>query len=209
MRTTDKRVTTRMAHNRVSRRTVLAGMAALPLLAACARPSAAPQSTATLDDLPIGLGRGFPLGTTAGLSNRSSGVNPGDVAPDFLLKLADDSMLSFHDLAGRPRLLNFWATWCGPCRIEMPEIVAAASTHADVLVVAVNVQEELDVVTEFAEDFDMNILVPLDTNAEIRNVYAVRGMPTTYFIDRENRIHSVWLGVLTPAKLDEFLAELV
>lgn len=200
----------RTLHLPLHRRSVLAGIAALPLLlAACGAQSVAPESTATLDAFPTGLGRGFPLGTTEGVDNQGTGYNAGDLAPNFLLQLDDESTLYFHDLRGRPRLINFWATWCGPCRIEMPEIIDAAADNDDLLVLAVNVQEELSAVEAFAQDFDMNILVPLDKEAKIRNAYGVRGMPTSFFIDRENRIHAVWLGVLTPAKLDELLADLV
>ena len=185
-------------------------MAALPLfLAACGRESAAPRSTVTLDDFPSGLGRGFPIATTAGIDNKKTGGNSGDLAPNFLIQRDDGASLAFHDLRGRPRLINFWATWCGPCRIEMPEIVRAASANDDLLVIAMNVQEQLEAVTAFAEDFDMNILVPLDTEAEVRNAYAVRGMPTSFSIDRENRIHTVWLGILTPDVLTDLIAEIV
>src|SRR5690606_10976394 len=104
----------------------------------------------SLDTFPEGLGRGCPLGTLVGADSSATGINPGDMAPNFRMQLSDDQGLYLSDLIGRPILINFWATWCGPCRIEMPEIVHHAENTADLLVIAINVQEEEEPIAAFA-----------------------------------------------------------
>ena len=195
----------------VTRRTVLAGAAALPLawaLAACASPTvaSAPLPSIPLDDFPAGLGRGYPVASLDGVGRDNTFRGPGHPAPNFRLQLADGTGLYLNDLHGRPVLINFWATWCGPCRLEMPDIVHQSNINDDLVVLAVNVQEELPPVEAFAADFRMNMPIPLDTAGQVRDLYAVRGMPTSVFIDRAGIIQSVWPGALSPRKLSELLA---
>ena len=197
----------------LSRRTLLQGMVGVPLitlLAACAnsQPSA-PLPSVTIDAFPVELGRGFPLGTLVGADNAETGINPGDTAPDFRMQLSDEQGLYLSDLVGRPILINFWATWCGPCRLEMPEIVHHADTATELLVLAINVQEEVDTVAAFADDFNMNMPVVRDADAEIRNLYQVRGMPTSIFIDRNGKVSTYQEGVMSPNKLQELLTPIL
>jgi thiol-disulfide isomerase/thioredoxin len=192
------------------RRTLLRGLVYVPLaalLVACGArsQSSEPLPSTSLDTFPTGLGRGFPSGTLVGADNSVTGVNAGDIAPNFRLQLNDDQGLYLSDLANRPILINFWATWCGPCRLEMPEIVRHSAANQDLLVIAINVQEELAPVEAFASDFDMTMPVVLDTDGEVRDLYQVRGMPTSIFIDREGKVSTYWEGVLSPSKLEECL----
>jgi cytochrome c biogenesis protein CcmG, thiol:disulfide interchange protein DsbE len=185
------------------------------LLSACG-PASSPRSqadastsNARLDDLPAGIGRGFPIVGIASSPASGEGVQPGMVAPNFNFMLADGSTVDLRSLQGRPVIINFWATWCGPCRIEMPELVHAANANPELVLLAVNVQEELEGVSRFAEDFKMTLPVLLDKNAALRNLYEVRGMPTTIFIDREGTVQVNWAGILTPAKLADFLQQIL
>jgi cytochrome c biogenesis protein CcmG, thiol:disulfide interchange protein DsbE len=171
--------------------------------------AAASTANAGLDDLPAGIGRGFPIVGIASSPARGEGVQPGMVAPNFTFILADGSTVDLRSLQGRPVMINFWATWCGPCRIEMPELVRAANANPELVLLAVNVQEELEGVSRFAEDFKMTLPVLLDKNAALRNLYEVRGMPTTIFIDRDGTVQVNWAGILTPAKLAEFLHQIL
>ena len=198
----------------LSRRTLLQGMVGLSfaaLLAGCgnAQPSA-PLPSVALETFPFELGRGFPLGTLIGADNAATGINPGETAPNFRMQLTDDQGLYLSDLKGRPILINFWATWCGPCRLEMPEIAQLADiTATDLLVIAINVQEEVDTVAAFADDFSMNMPVVRDVDAEIRDLYQVRGMPTSIFIDRDGKVSTYHEGVLSPRKLHELLTPIL
>ncbi len=197
----------------ISRRTILQGMIVAPiatLLVACGdeEPSA-PLPSVTLDDFPTDIGRGFPLGTLVGTDNSASGINEGDIAPNFRMQLTDDQGLYLSDLAGRPILINFWATWCGPCRLEMPEIIHHSENSTDLLVIAINVQETREPISAFANDFKMTMPIVRDTDAEIRDLYQVDGMPTSIFINREGKVSAYRKGVMSPRMLEELLASIL
>lgn len=162
--------------------------------------------TLTLADLPAGIGRGYPSAHVEG-KNASGRIEVGQEAPDFHLQVNPDRYLRMQDLAGRPVLLNFWATWCGPCRLEMPEIVKATQDDPDLVVLAFNMMEERSQVEQFATEFAMAIPVVLDPEGSVANRYGVRGLPTSIFVDRQGKVAVIWAGVLTTAKLHELLAQ--
>jgi thiol-disulfide isomerase/thioredoxin len=197
----------------ISRRDLLRAIVSVPiaaLLASCGRnqPSE-PLPSVSLDTFPTGLGRGFPVGTLVGADNSATGIEKGNTAPNFRMQLSDEQGLYLSDLVGRPILINFWATWCGPCRLEMPEIVHHAETAPDLLVIAINVQEEEEPVAAFAGDFNMTMPVVRDVDAKIRDLYQVRGMPTSVFIDREGKVSTYREGVMSPNMLEELLTPIL
>lgn len=180
------------------------------LLVACGgKQVSAPLPSVSLDTFPNELGRGFPLGTLVGADNSATGINTGDVAPNFRMQLSDEQGLYLSDLIGRPVFINFWATWCGPCRLEMPEIVRYADTNPDLVVIAINVQELLEPIAAFASDFNMNMPVVRDVDAEIRDLYQVRGMPTSVFINRAGKVSTYREGVMSPRMLEELLTPIL
>ncbi|MCC6165881.1 MAG: TlpA family protein disulfide reductase [Caldilineaceae bacterium] len=194
-----------------ARLTTIVVLAAVLMLAACGRSPAAPPAptpSVRIDELPDGLGRGYPLGAVAG-GGDETGIAVGKRAPNFQLTLDDGRALTLHDLQGRPVLINFWATWCGPCRLEMPEIVRAASTTPNLVVLAVNVQEQRPQIEAFAKDFAMEMPIVRDETGDVQNLYQIRGMPTTYFIDGDGIVRAVWAGVLTPDRLAKLLDEIM
>ena len=174
-----------------------------------AAPAAASGSTITIDELPEGLGRGLPTATLQDAAEKGVGVRSGDLPPNFQLTLEDGSSLSLRDLQGRPVMINFWATWCGPCRLEMPDIVEQAEANQDIVVIAVNVGEKRDAVQSFVEEFQMSMPVARDVEDTLRKAYQVRGMPTSVFIDSDGRISTIWSGLLTGDKLQELLDEIL
>ena len=179
---------------------VAASLVALGL-AACtgsASPSLDPTQRAALADFPAGVGRGYPAAV----------AEPGAPAPDFALALADGRHLRLSDLRGRPVVLNFWATCCGPCRIEMPELLRAAEADPELVLLAVNLQEEMAAIVPFAEALGMTTPVVLDPAGEVADRFGVRGLPTTVFVGRDGNIHTTYAGILTPAALAERLAEI-
>ncbi|HRW05708.1 MAG TPA: TlpA disulfide reductase family protein [Caldilineaceae bacterium] len=180
----------------------------LLFLSACGE--AGPRLTEEIapEELPTGIGRGFPVATLHGIDNDDTGLTSGAMPPNFYMVLDDGRYLSLANLHGHPVLINFWATWCGPCRLEMPEIVAEANRNPDLIVLAVNVQEELTQLQPFAEDFAMTMPVVLDSDATLRQLYEVSGMPTSVFIDSEGKIDTVWRGILTPDALREFVDQM-
>lgn len=159
-----------------------------------------------LADFPAGVGRGYPAAQLIAGNNSDLVLQPGRPAPDFALVLDDGRHLLLSDLRGRPVVLNFWATWCGPCRLEMPELMQAAAVDPGLVMLAMNVQEAQETVAPFADEFAMTTPVVLDPAGAIKTLYAVRGLPTTVFIDPAGQIQVIHPGLLTPTALEEHLA---
>lgn len=135
---------------------------------------------------------------------------PGFLAPDFTLQTHTGEALRLSDLRGRPVVLNFWASWCGPCRIETPHFQAFSEQYADELVVVgVNQQESTAVIADFAAEFGLTYPLLVDASGEINRTYAVFGLPTTLFIDAEGVIVDIAPGAITAAYLEERTAQLV
>lgn len=181
------------------------------LLSACsaAKPGQSVSSPASigLQDLPEGIGRGFATATLADRGNTGN-LRKGATPPNFYLTLEDGRSLSLQSLRGQPVLINFWASWCGPCRLEMPDIIRHANDNPDLVVLAVNVEEPLEAIQPFAEEFQMSLPVVRDSDGALRDLYEVHGLPTSVFIDRRGRIFTIWPGPLTADLLQEILRDM-
>ena len=178
------------------------------LLLACSATAASPLPSdqfTLLEDFPEGVGRGFPVAQVPAGAEIGKPVQLGDIPPDFALVLPDGRHTSLRGLYGQPVVINFWATWCGPCRREMPELMRAADEDPNLVMLAVNVQETVETVQPFAEEFRMNTPVALDPEGLLQDVYGVRGLPTSFFVDKEGRVAAVYPGSLTPEALAERL----
>jgi len=138
---------------------------------------------------------------TAQVPGRSVGLSDGNVAPDFEFSSFDGKRMKLSDLRGRPVLVNFWASWCVPCRAEMPDIEAALQTYApqQLAAVGVNNGERYKIGREFLDKIGAKFTAfAYDSDATVAKKYAVQGMPTSYFIDAKGVITLVVLGPLTP-----------
>jgi peroxiredoxin len=153
---------------------------------------------------------GLPAASIAGVDNRGHGLSPGDLAPNFALQGGDGAIRQLADYRGKPVVLNFWATWCAPCRQEMPELVAAFQDHQDqdLVILGINAQESGQQARQFMDQYQITFPVALDSRGEVQQLYQVRGLPTTVFIDREGRIAVRHAGLLTREMLDQYLAEI-
>ncbi len=157
-----------------------------------------------LEEFPAELGKGFPV---ADLVEEGS-PSVGEIAPNFAFFLADGRGADLASLQGKPVVLNFWATWCGPCRAEMPDLVALHESDTDLVVLEVNVGEELAAVEAFAAEFGMSMTVVLDEEDLIRRAYEVRNMPTTVFVKADGTIGARWAGFLAGEQLSDFVTQI-
>jgi peroxiredoxin len=153
----------------------------------------------------------FPIVSARDVDNSGARPTVGHPAPNFVMELEDGSTAYLRDLAGRPILINFWATWCPPCRQEMPDLVEAYETHKDegLIVLEVNSAETEAQVADFVEQFGVTAPVVLDTRNEVMSAYRSNGLPATFFIDREGVIQAHWPGFLDEATLEELLGKIL
>lgn len=124
-------------------------------------------------------------------------ANPGSPAPDFTLTDISGKKVSLSELKGKVVLLNFWATWCGPCRAEMPGLnkLYQELREKGLVVLAISVDASDKPVKEFMKDKKFSFPVLLDTDKEVSfDDYAVMGLPTTIIIDRKGLIAEKVLG---------------
>jgi len=129
----------------------------------------------------------------------ATGIDIGKLAPDFELQYLDGQTFSLSSAQGKPVLLNFWATWCGPCRSEMPLLQQIYEEYSSqgLVFVAVDIGENAAQVEKFMQNNSLTIPVLLDTRAKVATTYNVSGIPTTLFIDKDGIIRNKKIGALT------------
>jgi len=134
----------------------------------------------------------------------------GDPAYDFQLTDLNGEVIRLSNLRGKKVMLNFWATWCGPCRMEIPHMVELYDEqgNAEFEILAVNVNEAPDKVRAFVQQNDMHFPVPLDTKGSVAGSYYVRAIPTSLFIDEQGIIVAVHVGTLTEQTLQGYIQQL-
>lgn len=123
----------------------------------------------------------------------------GKPAPDFQLPNLEGQVVSLSDFRGKPVLVNFWATWCSPCRFEMPFIqsIFEESSDTGLVILAINIGETPSRVRDFIQSGNFSFLVLLDTNQDVALEYNIRGIPTTFFIDKEGVIQVIKVGAFS------------
>lgn len=170
----------------------LAGAAALSLVAS--RHDATPSVTpAAVTDLATRVGV-----IRRQLDRPDAAGRVGAPAPDFEWNAPEARTLRLGDLHGRTLIVNFWATWCVPCRTEMPILDAVARQDPDLVVLGVDLQEDGPAVRAFFDRYDLTAIQPLlDTDAETFRRWNVFTLPTTYFVDRDGRIQHLAIGAMS------------
>lgn len=131
----------------------------------------------------------------------------GQAAPDFTLRGADGKLVKLSDLRGKVVWVNFWASWCVPCKKELPDIQKLYDEkHADGLeVLAVNWREDLETATAFFDSRGLHLPLLLDRTGGVYEQYRLQGLPDSFFIDREGKIAALQFGFLTESKMRERL----
>lgn len=117
-------------------------------------------------------------------------------APDFTLKDLEGKTISLSQFRGKTVLLNFWASWCGPCRAEMPHLQKFFEESGDDLTpIGVNLMEDRSQVERFAQKQGLTFPIALDLEGKVGSSYKVRSIPTTFFIDPEGIIRGKKVGM--------------
>jgi len=131
----------------------------------------------------------------------SQGTGIGSLAPDFQLESLDGQGVTLSELRGRPVMLNFWATWCPPCRAEMPWLEQIyeewTGKPPSVVMLTVNNGESPSRVRGFMETYNLSLPVLLDTDERVAGRYGIRYIPTTFFIDEDGIIQQKVVGAFT------------
>lgn len=136
------------------------------------------------------------------------GINPGQRAPDFTLRDINGNQVRLSDLRGKPVFLNFFATWCGPCRAEMPDInELSVEFKGKVHVIAVAVDGTTPEIKAFAEKLGLGFTVAVDEEGKVGYSYAIRAIPTSFFIDPDGIITQVEIGMLSKSKMKAAIAK--
>jgi peroxiredoxin len=126
----------------------------------------------------------------------------GAPAMPFQLKTLDGKSISLVSYRGTPLMINFFASWCDPCREEMPLIneLAAQSENDGYKVLAIAVEDSRAAVTQYAKESKLVFPVALDLNSTVKRAYRIFGPPATFFIDRQGIIRDIIIGPLTPER---------
>ena len=158
-----------------------------------------------------GSRRGFSRSLYGSSSAPMSLLSPlGRVSPSKSCDSAPPPTSCPSSTAGEPVWINFWASWCGPCRRELPDIQRVAAEFEDdgLGVLEVNVGESRDTARGFFEEVDVDLPILLDSNNEVSEQYRLSGMPSNFFIDEDGIVRDVPIGFLTEEQMREKLAVL-
>ena len=152
----------------------------------------------------------FAIFLATGLANQASATGRsgeqliGRKAPEFLADSINGKPVSLSNYPESPIVLNFWASWCPPCRDETPhfEKIWRLYKEKDVVVIGINVQDDLNSANEYISEFDVTFINGMDKNGRIMVDYGVTGLPVTFFLDREGMIIGRWVGSIGASSLE-------
>lgn len=151
---------------------------------------------------------GNPSGSTE-VQKPQSLLAPGQPAPDFVIHNPDGRSIALHDYRGRPVIINFWATWCAPCRQEMRALQTVYEAHKAtglaVLAVSQDQQDMREVVRTYCTTLGVTFPPLLDPDGHVATYYNVFLLPSTVFIHPSGTIAAVHLGALTSAQIEQYL----
>jgi peroxiredoxin len=146
--------------------------------------------------------------TTSQTTANKEGLAIGAKAPDFELKTLTGETVKLSNLKGKKVMLNFWATWCPPCKAEMPEMEQFSKNAGDdVVILAVNIDPQLDV-KGFVDENKITFPILLDADDKVNETYQIISIPTTYFIDSKGIIQNKYTGSMNLNIMKDFTKKL-
>jgi len=152
------------------------------------------------------------LVTGCSVSSRPSAAQEGELAPDFQLQNLDGKTVALKDFRGKTVLLNFWASWCSPCRAEMPYLQQIYEEWSDreFVLLTVNIGESPARVKEFLETNNLSLPVFLDAKKNVAQKYNVTAIPTSFFVDKNGIIQAKIIGAF-PSKetIERYLSKII
>ena len=174
----------------------LLGLAAgcAPALPSAANPAPVAAPSATVE----AQAAAPPTQAASPTPQRPVGTAVGMQAPDLGLETLEGTPVRLSDYRGQVVVLNFWATWCGPCRMEVPGLVSVYGRYREkgFTILAVNLHEPRERVEPFVRETGIEFPVLLDAEGLTGELYAIRGIPTSYFLDREGVVRQVVPGAM-------------
>ncbi|MFJ7950836.1 redoxin domain-containing protein [Lysinibacillus sp. NPDC096418] len=154
------------------------------------------------------------------LENQKIGLEKGDMPPDFTLTTLDGKQVTLSDFRGKKVVLNFWATWCPPCKAEMPHMQNyyeqyAKEHNVEILAVNLTVEErdvsadaKINTVMTFRDSYQLTFPILLDTKNVVGQAYQILTIPTTYFIDSNGYIQQAIQGPMNLDMLESYVKTL-
>ncbi len=135
----------------------------------------------------------------AGRIGPAQAVEAGQAAPEFQLKDLRGQPVSLAGLKGKVVVIDFWASWCGPCRESMPFLEKLSKTYRDkgLVVLGVNIDNELKAAQKFLSEVPISFAVVNDAEKKVAKAYGPPTMPSSYLIDRQGRVRHVHAGFKT------------
>ena len=131
--------------------------------------------------------------------------------PDLPLEDLEGNPVSLDDYLGQVVLVNLWATWCPPCREEMPTLQAFYEKYKDdgFVLVAINQEEPRDVVAPFVQEFGLTFPVWLDLEYLAEREFDTMNLPSSYVVDRNGQVRLMWIGGISKKNLEKFVPDLI
>jgi peroxiredoxin/ribosomal protein L40E len=136
----------------------------------------------------------------------------GEVAPNFsLIDARSGEVITLSDLTGQPVMINFWATWCGYCKDEMPAIQAEYEKYQDdgLVILGLDVGDSRSSVLSYADELGLTFNLLLDSDEKVSELYLVQGLPTSFFVRRDSVIEILQVGSLSEAELSQYIKRIV